>query len=149
MPGTFAESEIQAGELSEYTEQPRDDSPSRYLLNSLQEDQNRASRATTTLPDASGGADDLDSQASSRSGGGRTGRRRLDGLDASNIVEGRRQTRPRQDQADYQAYLTIKAPFIEGPERVEYIFAIALNIAEGNKEQWHCSKLPEPPKNWA
>jgi hypothetical protein len=28
MPGTFAESEIQAGELSEYTEQPRDDSPS-------------------------------------------------------------------------------------------------------------------------
>jgi hypothetical protein len=140
MPGAFAEAE----EQPEHAEQQRDDSPSRYLLESLQEEQNRASRETTSIPDA----DDPDSQASSRSGGGRAGRRRLDGLDTANIVEGRRQTRPRRDQADYQAHTAVKTPFIEEPERVEYAFAIALDAGE-NKKRWHRNELPEPPKNWS
>ena len=144
MPGAFTEAE----EQSESAEQEREDSPSRHLLESLQEDQNQASRETANLPDTLEGTDDLDSQALSRSGGGRSGRRHLDGLDTANIIEGRRQTRPRKDQAEYQAYTAVEALFIKEPERVEYAFAIALNAAEESKKQWHRGELPEPPKNW-
>jgi hypothetical protein len=52
----------------------------------------------------------------------------------ANIVEGRRQTRPQRDQADYQAYTTVETLFIKEPERVEYAFATALNTAEDNKK---------------
>ena len=130
MPGTFTEVE----EQSESAEQEREDLPSWHLLKLLQEDQNQASRETVNLPNTLEGTDNLNLQALSRSGGRRSGRWCLDRLDTANIIEGRQQTCPWKDQADYQAYTAIEALFIKEPERVEYAFAIVLNTAEESKK---------------
>ncbi|KAI9037493.1 uncharacterized protein KD926_000288 [Aspergillus affinis] len=157
IPGGFPEDPL----LEEPDAIPHDEAASRMLEDSLQnsileEEEIRISSAPPTAQHHDSALqEDHDSTPSSRSGGGRGGRRSRgrgrgptdDGAREENILQGRRVRQPRKDMKEYQSYAMFE-PYIEDPYIVENVFSMALDLAAKEKKRWHRNELPPLPKSY-